>query len=92
MNLEDFKKRAVEKFVNKVASSKIQFEQVSSPEYYGQIVGLNKILKEEVDKFLDQAIKERDARLFNLLKDHYWDTLEKDRDLIIKHIEEVMKM
>lgn len=32
------------------------------------------------------------ASLLDMFKDHYWDTFEDDRDLIIAHITEVLNM
>lgn len=31
-------------------------------------------------------------KLWGLFVDHYWDTLQKDRDLILCHVESVLRM
>lgn len=36
---------------------------------------------------IEKAIAQRDAEILEWAKDHYWDSLEDNKDLIIKHLE-----
>lgn len=40
---------------------------------------------------MTQRLIDRDE-IWNLFVDHYWDSLEKDRDLILCHIDAVLQM
>jgi hypothetical protein len=37
------------------------------------------------------ALQEERQRIIELLEDHYWDSFEQDRDLILKHIKDTIK-
>lgn len=54
----------------------------------------NKCCQVWIDEYMDQSIKFKEVRknLLEKMDDHYWDSLEKDRDLILKHIREVLEL
>ena len=37
-----------------------------------------------------EIVKEEKQRIMELAKDHYWDSLTKDKDLVIKHLEFIL--
>ena len=41
---------------------------------------------------LSSLLKELGEEVLNLAKDHYWDSQEKDKEIIIKHIEHIVTL
>jgi len=37
-----------------------------------------------------EIVKEEKQRILAVVKDHYWDSLTKDKDLVIKHLEFIL--
>ena len=62
--------------------------------YQAKVFGLLLLGRENAEDFRKVralAISEIQALILNEVKDHYWDSLEKDKSLLIKHFESIMK-
>jgi len=42
--------------------------------------------KPQIEEEIEKSINEHDKKLIKWVKNHYWDSLEKDKHLILRHL------